>query len=126
MIRIAVTPAAFDAIVRSLPLGSVAYEPDVNAKGEREIWLAPRGDGPPDPRAAAERKLQHHQAGGDEENLMPDNGYRYTIDRCDVPEERRPALKRFREKRLEWLSWLYKDMHHAVWPTLHTMVWMDV
>ena len=39
---------------------------------------------------------------------MPDNGYRYTIDRCDVPEERRSALKRFREKRLEWLSWLYR------------------
>ena len=57
---------------------------------------------------------------------MPDNGYRYTINRCDVPEERRPALKRFREKRLEWLSWLYKDMNHAIWPTLHTMVWMDV
>ena len=57
---------------------------------------------------------------------MPDNGYRYTIDQCDVPEERRSALKRFREKRLEWLSWLCKDMHHAIWPTLHTMVWMDV
>jgi hypothetical protein len=45
MIRIAITPAAFDAIVRSLPLGSVAYEPEVNAKGEREIWLAPRAMG---------------------------------------------------------------------------------
>ena len=56
---------------------------------------------------------------------MP-NGYRYTIDRCDVPEDRRSTLKRFREKRLEWLSWLYKDRHHAIWPTLHTMVWMDV
>ena len=51
---------------------------------------------------------------------MPDNGYRYTIDRCDVQEERRSALKRFREERLEWLSWLYKDMHHAIWSALES------
>jgi hypothetical protein len=54
------------------------------------------------------------------------NGYRYTIDQCDVPEERRHTLRRFRQKRLEWLSWLYADSHHAIWPTLHTMVWMHV
>jgi hypothetical protein len=57
-------------------------------------------------------------------DLMLD-GYLYTIDRCDVPKERRSELKRFREKRLEWLSWLYKDIH-AIWPTIHTMAWMDV
>ena len=33
MIRIAITQAAFDAIARTLPLGSVAYEPAV----EREV-----------------------------------------------------------------------------------------
>jgi hypothetical protein len=34
MIRIAITPAAFEAM-----LGSVAVEPAVNERGEREIWL---------------------------------------------------------------------------------------
>lgn len=57
---------------------------------------------------------------------MPDNGYKYDVDRCDVPKERRPALCRFREKRREWLSWLETDEHHAIWQTLHGMVWTDV
>jgi hypothetical protein len=39
MIRIAITQAAFDAICATLPLGSVAYEAETNAKGERLIWL---------------------------------------------------------------------------------------
>jgi hypothetical protein len=41
MIRIAISPAAFDAIAATLPLGSVGYEPQLNAKGERLIWLKP-------------------------------------------------------------------------------------
>ena len=57
---------------------------------------------------------------------MPDDGYAYDIDQCDVPKERRPALSRFREKRREWLSWLDTDEHHAIWPTLHGMVWTDL
>ena len=39
MIRIAVSAAAFEAMKATLPLGSVAYEANVNARGEREIWL---------------------------------------------------------------------------------------
>ena len=39
MIRIAVTPAAFDAVVSVLPFGSPPYEPQPNEKGERMIWL---------------------------------------------------------------------------------------
>ncbi len=41
MIRIAISPAAFDAIAATLPLplGSVGYEAQTNAKGERLIWL---------------------------------------------------------------------------------------
>jgi hypothetical protein len=39
MIRIAITQAAYEAISRTLPLGSVAAEPYYNARGEREIWL---------------------------------------------------------------------------------------
>ena len=39
MIRIAITPAAFDAVVATLPFGSTPYEPQPNEKGEREIWL---------------------------------------------------------------------------------------
>ena len=38
MIRIAIT-AAFEAIAATLPLGSMGYEAEPNAKGERLIWL---------------------------------------------------------------------------------------
>jgi hypothetical protein len=39
MIRIAISPAAFDAICATLPLGSVAVEAEANERGERLIWL---------------------------------------------------------------------------------------
>jgi hypothetical protein len=39
MIRIAITRAAFEAIARTLPLGSVGYENQINEQGERLIWL---------------------------------------------------------------------------------------
>jgi hypothetical protein len=39
MIRIAITEAAFEAIARTLPLGSVGYENAVDAEGQRLIWL---------------------------------------------------------------------------------------
>jgi hypothetical protein len=41
MVRIAITQAAFEAIAKTLPLGSVGYENKVNAKGEHLIWLEP-------------------------------------------------------------------------------------
>ena len=39
MIRIAISQAAFEAIARTLPLGSVGYENTVNERGDRLIWL---------------------------------------------------------------------------------------
>jgi hypothetical protein len=42
MVRIAISQAAFDAIAKTLALGSVGYENKVNEKGERLIWLDPR------------------------------------------------------------------------------------
>jgi hypothetical protein len=40
MIRIAITRDAFEAIAAALPLGSVGlWGPQLNAKGERLIWL---------------------------------------------------------------------------------------
>jgi hypothetical protein len=39
MIKIAITQAAFEAIAKTLPLGSVAVEPYFNEKGERVVWL---------------------------------------------------------------------------------------
>jgi hypothetical protein len=41
MIRIAIIAAAFDAISRTLPLGSVSFENATNERGERYVWLAP-------------------------------------------------------------------------------------
>ena len=39
MIRIAITSEAFDAVCATLPLGSLGFEPEPNAKGERLVWL---------------------------------------------------------------------------------------
>ena len=41
MIRIAITAEAFEAIARTLPLGSVGYENQINERGERLVWLEP-------------------------------------------------------------------------------------
>jgi hypothetical protein len=39
MVRIAISPEAFEAIARTLPLGSVGYENKTNERGGRLIWL---------------------------------------------------------------------------------------
>ena len=52
--------------------------------------------------------------------------YKYKIVECDVPAERRSALQSYRDKRRVWLSWISTDEHHAIWSTLHGMVWTDV
>jgi hypothetical protein len=52
MTRIIITEEAFEAIKAMLPVGSVAYEPEVNAEGQREIWL----DGSAMSRLTSERR----------------------------------------------------------------------
>ena len=39
MIRIAITTEAFEPICATMPLGSVAYEQELNAMGQRFVWL---------------------------------------------------------------------------------------
>ena len=39
MIRISISPAAFDAITATLPIGSVGFEAEPDIKGERRFWL---------------------------------------------------------------------------------------
>jgi hypothetical protein len=39
VVRIAINVEAFEAIARTLPLGSVGYEAEPNEQGERLIWL---------------------------------------------------------------------------------------
>ena len=41
MIRIAISQAAFEAIARTLLLGTVSFENKTNQHGERLIWLEP-------------------------------------------------------------------------------------
>jgi hypothetical protein len=41
MIRIAISIEAFEAIAKTLALGSVGYENAANEKGERLVWLDP-------------------------------------------------------------------------------------
>ena len=54
MIRISITAAAFEAIAATLPFGSVGFEQEPDAKGERIIWLERR---PPARPAWARREL---------------------------------------------------------------------
>ena len=56
---------------------------------------------------------------------MAVDGYMYDVEQCDVPIERRPAL-RLRDRRRDWMSWLHTDEVHPIWPTLATMVWTEV
>ena len=39
MIKIAISAEAFEAIARTLPLGSVGYENKTDEQGQRLIWL---------------------------------------------------------------------------------------
>jgi hypothetical protein len=39
MIRIAITEAAFAAIADTMPFGDVGYERDLDAQGQRLIWV---------------------------------------------------------------------------------------
>jgi hypothetical protein len=41
MIRIAISEAAYEAISRTLPLGTVAFEQELNEHGRRHVWLEP-------------------------------------------------------------------------------------
>jgi hypothetical protein len=41
MVRIAISQAAFEAIVKTLPVGRVGFENKINERGERVIWLEP-------------------------------------------------------------------------------------
>ena len=41
MIRIGISQAAFEAIARTMPLGSVSYEQEANANGERWFGFLP-------------------------------------------------------------------------------------
>ena len=41
MVRIAISEAAFAAIARTVPVGSVGYEKERNDRGERLVWLEP-------------------------------------------------------------------------------------
>ena len=41
MVRIAISTEAFEAIARTLPLGSVGFETKANADGSRTVWLDP-------------------------------------------------------------------------------------
>ncbi len=39
MIRITITAEAYEAIVKTMPLGSVGFEREADANGERLIWI---------------------------------------------------------------------------------------
>ena len=49
--------------------------------------------------------------------------YDYPVDECDVVDKAR--LARFREKRDEWLGWLYDDELHAIDAQISGLLWTD-
>jgi hypothetical protein len=64
MIRIAITAEAYEAIARTLALGTVACEPQPNENGERVIWIEERWlDKLNSIRRSGELLGGHHQAG---------------------------------------------------------------
>jgi hypothetical protein len=39
MVRIAISIEAFEALASTIPFGNIGFEPELNAKGERLIWI---------------------------------------------------------------------------------------
>lgn len=50
--------------------------------------------------------------------------YQYPVEKCDVRDLDR--LRKFREKRAEWISWLHGDDPHSIWGQIHALLWDDV
>lgn len=49
--------------------------------------------------------------------------YDYPTSECDVADKK--TLKKYREKRSQWLLWLKGDPDHSVWVQIETMLWND-
>lgn len=56
-------------------------------------------------------------------NADGEDGCATPVEQCSV--EDKSALIKFRAKRLEWLSWLNTDEHHAIWKQITAMAWND-
>ena len=39
MVRISITAEAFEAVASTIPFGSISFERELNAEGERLIWI---------------------------------------------------------------------------------------
>lgn len=52
---------------------------------------------------------------------MTTRNYRYSVEQCDVNDKER--LKRYREKRAEWISWLNGSDPHSIWRQIHLLLW---
>jgi hypothetical protein len=74
MVRIAISQAAFAAIARTAPFGSVSFENKTNEHGERLIWLDPRGGRPAPVHTRSGRELPRRSSasrGGLTESARP-------------------------------------------------------
>lgn len=50
--------------------------------------------------------------------------YHYPVEQCDVIDTK--CLRRFREKRAEWITWLRGDDPHSIWRQITSLLWDDV
>ena len=64
--------------------------------------------------------MEHHPGA---EASTP-NGYSHSLNQCDVLDKK--SLEAFRAKRQQWLLWMETDEHHAIWQTVHGLIWSDV
>ena len=51
------------------------------------------------------------------------NGYKYTVDECDVSDK--ASLEKFREKRAEWVKWFGVDDANTIANQIYSMMWDD-
>lgn len=47
--------------------------------------------------------------------------YKYEIEQCDIDDKER--LRRYREKRAEWIAWLNGRDPHSIWRQIHLLLW---
>jgi hypothetical protein len=64
MIRLSMTSAAFDALAATLPLGSIAYEPTIDDKGERSSGWNPASSIASAPRENEAKLQRRHTPAG--------------------------------------------------------------
>jgi hypothetical protein len=93
MIRIAITVEAYEAIARTLALGTLACEPQPNENGERLIWMRNVGSTSSIPSGAPARATRRPSSGSP--RCGKDTGHTSDAEQARRPARPRRQLQRF-------------------------------